>query len=136
MMKFIFTAARVTDSQAIDTAYFNADTQQLAVVFWSGSVVIYSNFSNGEWDSFNKSLSKGRYYNQYIKGNRAFPSQLAENVTFENKQDVQQIAEDSVSVAEPVYNVTVNIYVNGDPEAIAKAVESLAPSFRAIKEKR
>jgi hypothetical protein len=33
-------------------------------------------------------------------------------------------------------SVTINIYVNGDPEAVAKAVEQLAPSFRAIQTRK
>lgn len=133
-MDFLYTDALTANSNALDTVYFDAGSQRIAIVFWSGSVVQYSNFSESDWDAFTGALSKGSFYNQRIKGNRQYSSlPLDGSVQFIHREDSEQKTGQLLEAAfEPNVNVTVNIYVNGDPEAIAKAVERLAPSIRAV----
>jgi hypothetical protein len=133
-MDFLYTDVFNANSNALDTVYFDAGSQRIAIVFWSGSVVQYSNFSESDWNAFTGALSKGSFYNQRIKGSRQHASQMLDNsVQFIHREDVEQKTGQLLEAAfEPAINVTVNIYVNGDPEEIAKAVERLAPSIRAV----
>jgi hypothetical protein len=77
-------------------------------------------------------MSKGRYYTQYVKGNFR-GEKMDEDTSFVHADSVKR-TESKLLEAElsPSVQVTVNIYVNGDPEKIAKAVERLAPSIRAV----
>lgn len=139
MTEFIYTNSIGLSSSTMQAAYWNKDTSQLAIHFWNGSVVRYDTFTENAYRTFADSLSKGSFYNRYIKG--SYPgSKMSDDTVFVHKMDKVSSAnmhpQNMNAVApEPTINVTVNIYVSGDPEDIAKAVERLAPSIRAITQK-
>jgi hypothetical protein len=124
------------DSSAFETAFFNRDDRRLYVKFWNGSTVCYSNFTVMDWEQFSNSRSKGAYYNGKIKSNWNHPGSFVDApVSFQGRQlenlNVMASNESKDSKTGDV-NITINIYVSGDPEDIAKAVERVAPSIRAI----
>lgn len=126
------------DSSAFETAFWNKHERILYMKFWNGSVVSYASFGNQDWDRFQNAMSKGAYYNSQIKTNWAFKSnQVSTPVSFRGRPVVtaNDFNKDSVELnnsVEPAVNITVNIFFSGDPNEIAKAVERLAPSIRAI----
>jgi hypothetical protein len=126
------------DSSAFETAFWNRHERILYMKFWNGSVVSYTSFGNQDWDRFQNAMSKGAYYNSQIKTNWAFKgNQVTTPVSFRGRQPITANDLNSNSVelnhsAESPVNITVNIFFSGDPEAIAKAVERLAPSIKAI----
>ena len=132
-MEFVFTNAIATNSSAMQGIYWNGDTNELVVHFWGGSIIKYTEFNSDDFRAFGSSLSKGRFYSQYVKGNFR-GEKLDENIAFVHANDVAKAAQSELLEAEvgASVQVTVNIYVNGDPEQIAKAVERLAPSVRAV----
>lgn len=132
-MEFIFTNSIATSSSAMQGIYWNSGTQELVVHFWGGSVIKYVAFNEDDFRALSSALSKGRFYSQYVKGNFR-GEKMDESTMFIHADDVQKQAEPQLLEAEvgPSVQVTVNIYVNGDPDSIAKAVERLAPSIRAV----
>jgi hypothetical protein len=133
-MDFIYSNSIATNSSALQGVYWNKNSEELVVQFWGGSVIKYVGFNEDDYRAFASALSKGRFYSQYVKGN--FRGEKMDNETnFVHEQDVvtpfSQVQELEAEVG-PSVQVTVNIYVNGDPEQIAKAVERLAPSIRAV----
>ncbi|AXH66962.1 hypothetical protein SEA_STARPLATINUM_259 [Streptomyces phage StarPlatinum] len=134
--EFPYTDHFTANSSVIDGVYFNKDEQKLAVLFNRGDVQVYSGVSEDEFSRLHSALSVGVYYNRYIKGqyssqgwgDRVKFYKLAEKKPLEMHPEFNTVEEKSGDV-----NVTVNIYVNGNPEDIAKAVERLAPSFRAMR---
>jgi hypothetical protein len=125
-------------SSAFETAFWNKHERTLYMVFWNGSVVSYSSFGQEDWSRFSNSMSKGVYYNSHIKTNWAFKGyQMSKPVAFKGREVVtaDNFNKDSVELnhsPEPSVNITVNVFFSGDPQEIAKAVERLAPSIRAI----
>ncbi|UMO76391.1 hypothetical protein SEA_TOMAS_248 [Streptomyces phage Tomas] len=129
-MHFDYTHAMVPKSSALEMLYFNTNDSTLAIKFWSGATIKYTGFGSEDWDNLFNAMSKGAYYNQRIKG--VFDSQhLGSGVVFHSVEKTEELDLIVNENASPL-NVTINIYVNGDPEAIAKAVERLAPSIRAV----
>ncbi|ASR77895.1 hypothetical protein FDI38_gp071 [Streptomyces phage Peebs] len=134
IVDFIYTNAIGTNSSALQGVYWNKNSEELVVQFWGGSVIKYTGFNEDDYRAFASALSKGRFYSQYVKGN--FRGEKMDNETnFVHEQDVvtpfSEVKELEAEVG-PSIQVTVNIYVNGDPDSIAKAVERLAPSIRAV----
>ncbi len=133
-MDFVYTNAIGTNSSALQGVYWNKNSEELVVHFWGGSVIKYTDFSEDDYRAFSSALSKGRFYSQYVKGN-FHGERLDENTNFVHEQDVvtqrSEVKELTAEVG-PSVEVTINIYVNGNPEDIAKAVERLAPSVRAV----
>lgn len=133
-MQFVYTNAIVTNSSALQGVYWNTDTDELVVQFWGGSVIKYVDFNEDDYRAFASALSKGRFYSQYVKGNFR-GERMSEDTVFVHQQDVAPSSEVRELVADvqatPI-TVTINIYVSGDPAEIAKAVERLAPSIRAV----
>ena len=134
-MQFVYTNSLVTSSSAFQAVYWNKNTEELVVHFWSGSVTKYVGFNEDDYRAFANSLSKGRFYTQYVKGNFR-GERLDENTEFVHEKDVvtptSEVQELVADVQAAPVNVTINIYVSGDPAEIAKAVERLAPSVRAL----
>jgi hypothetical protein len=131
-MNFVYTDALVTNSSALQTAYWNSETNELAVHFWAGSVMKYSRFYSDDYRAFTNALSKGRFYTSYIKGHFT-GEKLDDNTQFVHVEEtVKEVKSEQTADGAPSVQVTVNIYVNGDPEQIAKAVERFAPSVRAL----
>lgn len=133
-MNFIYSNSIATNSSALQGVYWNKNSEELVVQFWGGSVIKYNGFKEDDYRAFASALSKGRFYSQYVKG--TFRGERLDNETnFVHEQEVvtpfSQVQELEAEVG-PSIQVTVNIYVNGDPEKIAKAVERLAPSIRAV----
>lgn len=134
-MEFVYTSALATNSSTMQAIYWNEHTEELVVHFWAGSVIKYVGFDSDDYRAFAGALSKGRFYNSFVKG--AFKGfKLDNDTTFKHYDDIVAGVPDEPKLLEakleaPI-NVTVNIYVNGDPEQIAKAVERLAPSVRAV----
>ena len=133
-MDFIYSNSIATNSSALQGVYWNKNSEELVVQFWGGSVIKYNGFNEDDYRAFASALSKGRFYSQYVKG--TFRGEKLDSETnFVHEQDVvtpfSQVQELEAEVG-PSIQVTVNIYVNGDPEQIAKAVERLAPSIRAV----
>lgn len=134
-MEFVYTTALATNSSTMQAIYWNEKTDELVIHFWAGSVIKYTGFNSDDYRAFSSALSKGRFYNSYVKGN--FHGEKLDNGTkFVHYEDTvkSEKADSQLLEAEfgPSVQVTVNIYVNGDPEQIAKAVERLAPSVRAV----
>jgi hypothetical protein len=131
-MEFIYTTALATNSSTMQAVYWNKQTQELVIHFWAGSVIKYVNFTEEDFRAFANSLSKGSFYNRYIKGS-FHGEKLSNDTMFVHESDRLSAPQELEAVvsAEPIV-VNVNIYVNGDPEQIAKAVERLAPSVRAV----
>lgn len=133
-MNFVYTNAISTNSSALQAVYWNKNSEELVVHFWAGSVIKYSGFNEDDYRALSGSLSKGRFYSQYIKGNFA-GEKMSDDTQFVHEQDVvtptSAVQELEAEVGSSV-QVTVNIYVNGDPESIARAVERLAPSIKAV----
>lgn len=132
-MQFTYTHSIATQSSTMQAVYWNGNTNELVVHFWAGSVMKYSSFYSDDFRAFSNAMSKGRFYNSYIKG--AFHGSKMDNDTqFVHYEDTIKKIEPETVEAEPKTStqITVNIYVNGDPEAIAKAVERFAPSVRAL----
>jgi hypothetical protein len=128
-MEFVYTEALGTNSSTMQAIYWNRETSELVVHFWAGSVIKYSGFNADDYRAFTGALSKGRFYNQYVKG--AFRGEkLDDDTQFVHAEDVK--AKDVEAEVSPI-NITVNIYVSGDPEEVARAVERLAPSLKAVK---
>lgn len=133
-MEFIYTHSMATNSSTMQAVYWNDKTFELAIHFWAGSVIKYTGFYHDDYRAFTNSLSKGRFYNQYIKGSYG-GEKLDNNTQFIHANDVKSVEVESQLLnadLAPNIQVTVNIYVNGDPEKIAEAVERLAPSVRAV----
>lgn len=131
-MEFVYSDSLATNSSTMQAVYWNRSNRELVIHFWAGSVIKYVEFTLEDYRSFSNSLSKGRFYNSYIKGS-FHGEKLSSDTVFVHESDrlsAPQMLE-AVVTAEPIV-VNVNIYVNGDPEQIAKAVERLAPSVKAV----
>jgi len=57
-----------TDSSVIKIAMWNISTQDMIVVFNSGSVWCYSKIPSYVWQEFIDSKSAGNYFNNMIRG--------------------------------------------------------------------
>lgn len=130
-MNFVYTDTLATNSSTMQAVYWNSETHELVVHFWAGSVMKYVNFFSDDYRAFTNALSKGRFYNSYIKGNFG-GTKLADDTRFVHASETVKTAESQELEAQSNVQITVNIYVNGDPEQIAKAVERFAPSVRAL----
>ncbi|AXH67385.1 hypothetical protein SEA_WOFFORD_250 [Streptomyces phage Wofford] len=135
--EFPYTDFFNADSSAIDVIFYNKEDRRLAVLFNHGTVSVYSEVGVDEFNKLHSALSVGVYYNRYIKG-RYISENWGDRVKFYKQVEKKPLNEHPAYA--PVVeekpgdvNVTVNIYVNGNPEDIARAVERLAPSFRAMK---
>ncbi|WXW92704.1 hypothetical protein SEA_ENYGMA_257 [Streptomyces phage Enygma] len=134
--EFPYTDHFTANSSVIDAIYYNKVEKQLAVLFNRGDVQVYQGVSEDEFGRLHSALSVGVYYNRYIKGqynsrgwgDRVRFYKLQEKKPLEEHPEFNTVEEKSSDV-----NVTINIYVNGNPEDVAKAVERLAPSFRAMR---
>jgi hypothetical protein len=125
------------DSSAFETAFWNKHERTLYMKFWNGSVVSYADFGPEVWERFKNAMSKGAYYNSQIKNNWAFKGyQMSLPVAFKGREvPTSNSFVDPVELnhsIEPAVNITINVFFSGDPQEIAKAVERLAPSIRAI----
>ncbi|QDF17369.1 hypothetical protein SEA_MINDFLAYER_244 [Streptomyces phage MindFlayer] len=134
--EFPYTSHFTANSSVIEGVYYNESEQKLAVLFNRGDVQVYSGVAKDEFDRLHSALSVGVYYNRYIKGQ--YNSQgWGDRVKFYKLQEKKPLGMhpefNTVEEKSGDVNVTVNIYVNGNPEDIAKAVERLAPSFRAMR---
>lgn len=121
-------------SSAFDSAFYNAEDQRVYINFWNGTVISYSGFSKADWDRFNGAMSKGTFYNTQMKSGWRYPASYVDGeVKFVGRsvKTEPENVELNHSV-EPSVNITVNVFFSGDPNEIAKAVERLAPSIRAI----
>ncbi|QAY08868.1 hypothetical protein SEA_GENIE2_247 [Streptomyces phage Genie2] len=136
LYEFPYTDHFTANSSVIAAVYYNKNEQLLAILFKRGDVTVYSGVDSEEFSRLHSALSVGVYYNQRIKGQYGSQSwgdrvkfyKLAEKKTLDQHPEFNTVEEKSGDV-----NVTINIYVNGNPEDVAKAVERLAPSFRAMK---
>jgi hypothetical protein len=134
--EFPYTDHFTANSSVIDAVYFNKSEQKLAVLFNRGDVQVYSGVSADEFSRMHSALNVGVYYNSKIRGrynsegwgDRVKFYKLVDKKPLEMHPEFNTVEEKSGDV-----HVTVNIYVNGNPEDIAKAVERLAPSFRAMR---
>lgn len=120
-------------SSAIQSVRFDEGENLMAITFNHGTVTVYRGVPRSEFKAFRNAMSHGMFYNTRVKG--AYPSSSYDTVHFISAQPAKQaFAETQELEAEATsgIQVTVNIYVNGDPEQIAKAVERLAPSVRAV----
>ncbi|QNN98451.1 hypothetical protein SEA_LILMARTIN_243 [Streptomyces phage LilMartin] len=133
-MDFVYSNSIATNSSALQGVYWNKDSGELVVQFWGGSVIKYADFDEDDYRAFASALSKGRFYSQYVKGNFR-GEKMSDETNFVHEQDVvtslSEVKELQAEVG-PSVEVTINIYVNGNPDDIAKAVERLAPSVRAV----
>lgn len=139
-MRFNSYEFRVTDefdtpsSSAIQTVKFDENTGLMAIVFNHGTVTIYRGVPRSEFKAFRHAMSHGVFYNTRVKG--AYPSTSYDTVNFVSAHPAQpafaETHELEADVQAPPVNVTINIYVSGDPDQIVKAVERLAPSIRAV----
>ncbi|QNO12630.1 hypothetical protein SEA_MULCHMANSION_247 [Streptomyces phage MulchMansion] len=133
-MDFVYSNSIATNSSALQGVYWNKGSKELVVQFWGGSVIKYADFGDDDYRAFASSLSKGRFYSQYVKGNFR-GEKMSDETNFVHEQDVvtslSEVKELQAEVG-PSVEVTINIYVNGNPDDIAKAVERLAPSVRAV----
>ncbi|QGH76499.1 hypothetical protein SEA_DAUBENSKI_232 [Streptomyces phage Daubenski] len=134
-MEFVYTNSLGTNSSTMQAIYWNEGTQELVIHFWAGSVIKYTGFTADDYRAFTSALSKGRFYNQYVKGSFR-GEKLADDTRFVHELDVPKpaVAESTEleAVLTPPVQITVNIYVSGDPDKIADAVERLAPSLKAV----
>lgn len=134
-MQFVYTNNISPNSSALQEIFWNKDAEELVVLFWSGNMFKYTGFNSDDFRAFSNALSKGRFYSDYVKGNFR-GEKLPEAIEFVYSDDVKatlsapQTVEADVQTA-PI-NVTINVYVNGNPEDVARAVERLAPSIRAV----
>lgn len=133
MNNFVYTNAIATNSSTMQAVYWNSEANELVVHFWAGSVMKYGRFYSDDYRALTNALSKGRFYNSYIKGHFT-GEKLSDNTQFVHVgETVKEIKSEILQPdLAPNVQVTVNIYVNGDPEQIAKAVERFAPSVRAL----
>lgn len=121
------------DSSAFEMAFFDEKESKLYIKFWGDRTTSYSNFTNEDWLKFSNAISKGSYYNAKIKGNWNHPSEtFGGPISFTGRETVEELSTELINSNEPSVNITINIFFNGDPEAIAKAVEKMAPSLKAI----
>jgi hypothetical protein len=141
MDMFGYTDMRQADSAVIKAAYWSSTTYELVVHFVNGSMRRYTGVYLSDWRGMKNALSLGTYYNNYVRGNSRFSSYpfdgafvFAGEVAEPVKLETEVVSADIQSKFD--VSVTINIYVNGDPEAVAKAVEQLAPSFRAIQTRK
>lgn len=133
MNNFVYTdAIATTGSSTMQAVYWNSEANELVVHFWAGSVMKYGRFYSDDYRALTNALSKGRFYNSYIKGHFT-GEKLPDNTQFVHVgETVKEVKSETQAEVTPSVQVTVNIYVNGDPEQIAKAVERFAPSVRAL----
>lgn len=129
-MEFVYTTALATNSSALQAAYWNSETQELAVHFWAGSVIKYTGFNADDYRAFTNALSKGRFYTQYVKGSFR-GEKLSDDTKFIHAEDIKTLSTEKEVDASPIV-INVNIYVSGDPEKVVEAVERLAPSIKAV----
>jgi hypothetical protein len=67
------------DSDAVDALFYNEATRQFRIAFVNGGVYEYDNVPKWIVESIAvgaKSGSAGRTYNEYVKGNDAYPSRM------------------------------------------------------------
>lgn len=131
-MEFVYTNALGTNSSALQAAYWNSGTEELVVHFWAGSVIKYTGFNADDYRAFTNALSKGRFYTQYVKGSFR-GEKLSDDTKFIHAEDVKTLSAEKETDASPIV-INVNIYVSGDPEKVAEAVERLAPSIKAVQD--
>lgn len=132
--QFVYTESFGTPaSSAIDSVYFDGNSGDMAIKFKHGHTTIYRGVPRSEFKAFNSAMSHGVFYNTRVKG--AYPSSSYMQAEFvgrnQPKLATAEAQELEAVLAAPI-QVTVNIYVNGDPEKIAEAVERLAPSIKAV----
>lgn len=122
------------NSSAFERAFHDNNENVLYIKFWNGTAVSYTNFSKSDWESFSDAMSKGAYYNGRIKASRQHSgSFINDSATFvKRKAKIASKSGEFNHSSEPSVNITVNVFFSGDPQEIAKAVERLAPSIRAI----
>ena len=61
-------------SSVIASMHYNPDKQDLTIIFVSGTVYVYKNVPLNVFISLRAARSKGRYLNEYIKGEYEFES--------------------------------------------------------------
>lgn len=132
MTEIIYDESIAGASSAFDSAFYDAERETVYINFWNGTVIGYSGFQKSDWNRFNGAMSKGSFYNTQMKAGWKFPAKYCDDVTaFVKRKPEPETTELNYSPESSV-NITVNVFFSGDPEAIAKAVERLAPSIRAI----
>jgi hypothetical protein len=62
------TLSEEVDSSLIDRVSYDADTETLTITFDNGHVYDYQDVPQKVYDGLMKAESKGRYFNQHIKG--------------------------------------------------------------------
>lgn len=127
-MEFKHTAILRKASSAFQNAFYNSETNELAVQFNNGTFGIYTQFTPADWNNFSNALSQGVYYNQRIKG--AYSSSIVDDLRLSwagsAVKNRFKSADMNVSDEKAPVNITVNIYVNGDD------VESAAASLQDL----
>ena len=61
-------------SSVIANMHYDPDKQDLTIIFVSGTVYVYKNVPLNVFISLRAARSKGRYLNEYIKGEYEFES--------------------------------------------------------------
>lgn len=68
-MSFTYTDSFTPDSSAVEKAYYDAESSELAVVLNSGDTYVYESVPSWEWRALKTSYSTGRHFATVIKPN-------------------------------------------------------------------
>lgn len=103
------------DSTAVFGAYFDGETDQIAITLTGGLTYVYQGVNKGLWDDFQRADSLGTFYANHIKNIKSRNSQFSQYDTFrfDKREPVRHLSAVKAEASQGETFTTVVLAVDG-----------------------